>query len=254
MQTYTKSLTIFSQKNKMKTNTITGSLFLTVVTLLITFTTSAQEKKKFEVTPAADIVSSYVWRGEHDAGASIQPSLTLKYAGFSLEAWGSTDFSTSADEFKSKEFDITLGYQIKGFEVAITDYWWSGQGARYGRYATDHYFEGTVAYNFGEKLPLTLAWSTMFAGGDKDEEGKQYFSSYFEAAYEFDVWGGVTLTPSIGISPWTGMYSNGFGFNSISLKASKDIKITKSFSLPIFTEVIASPEHDDVFLVLGISL
>lgn len=106
--------------------TITKNTILLVITLFISVTTSAQEKKKFEVTPAADIVSSYVWRGGYDAGASIQPSLTLSYAGFSLEAWGSTDFSTSADEFKSKEFDLTLGYQIKGFEIAVTDYWWSG--------------------------------------------------------------------------------------------------------------------------------
>lgn len=42
--------------------------------------------------------------------------------------------------------------------------------------------------------------------------------------------------------------------NSISLKASKEIKITDSFSLPVFTQVIAAPEHDDVFFVFGVSL
>ena len=55
----------------------------------------------------------------------------------------------------------------------------------------------------------------MFAGGDKKENGKQYFSSYFEAAYDFNVWG-IDFTPSIGISPWNGMYSSTFGVNSVS--------------------------------------
>ena len=93
----------------------------------------------------------------------------------------------------------------------------------------------------------------MFAGGDKDESGDQYFSSYFEAAYDVDVWG-VNFTPSVGISPWKGMYSDGFGVCSISLKASKEIKITDSFSLPVFTQAIIAPQNDSVFLVFGISL
>ena len=93
----------------------------------------------------------------------------------------------------------------------------------------------------------------MFAGGDKKENGDQFFSSYFEAAYDINVWG-VDFTPAVGISPWKGMYSDGFGLNILALKASKEIKITDSFSLPVFTQAIIAPEHDDVFLVFGISL
>ena len=216
--------------------------------LLMSVSVFSQDEKKFEITPAADLVSSYVWRGAYQTGVSIQPSLSLSYAGLSLTAWGSTDFSTTA-----KEFDLTLGYGIGGFNIGLTDYWCAGEGARYGNYPDNHYFEGTVGYNFGEKCPLSLTWSTMFAGGDKDESGDQYFSSYFEAAYDVDVWG-VNFTPSVGISPWKGMYSDGFGVCSISLKASKEIKITDSFSLPVFTQAIIAPQNDSVFLVFGISL
>ena len=236
----------------MKTTTFKRTV-LSATALLMSFSVFAQEEKKFEIAPAADLVSSYVWRGMYQTGPSVQPSLGMSYAGLSLTAWGSTDFSTSSDEYKANEFDLTLGYGIRGFSIAVTDYWWSGEGARYGRYATDHYFEGTIGYNFGEKFPLSLTWSTMFAGGDKKENGDQFFSSYFEAAYDINVWG-VDFTPSVGISPWKGMYSDGCGLNSIALKASKEIKITDSFSLPVFTQAIIAPEHDDVFLVFGISL
>ncbi|WP_439809887.1 hypothetical protein [Parabacteroides distasonis] len=41
---------------------------------------------------------------------------------------------------------------------------------------------------------------------------------------------------------------------SISLKASKEIKITENFSLPVFTQAIIAPEKDNVFLVFGVSL
>lgn len=241
----------------MKTTTTTKRLLICIMmTLFISSSAFAQEEKKFELTPAVDIVSSYVWRGAYQTGAAIQPTLTASYAGLSLAVWGSTDFSTSSDEFRSKEFDLALSYEKNGFTVLVNDYWWSGEGARYGRYSTDHYFEGMIGYHFGESFPLSLSWSTFFAGGDKDEKGDQNFSTYIEAGYEFDVWG-VKATPAIGISPWTGMYNKegkeGFSVPSISLAVSKDIKITDSFSLPLFSEVIVSPENDDVFLVVGLS-
>lgn len=116
----------------------------------------AQEIRKFEIIPAADLVSSYVWRGAYQTGASVQPSLNLSYAGVSLTAWGSTDFATAADEVRSKEFDLTLGYTVKGFKVAVTDYWWAGEG---NRMAISHVFLTTnLAAAAGGFLSLIVAW------------------------------------------------------------------------------------------------
>ena len=39
-----------------------------------------------------DLVSSYVWRGFYQTGASFQPTLGFGVGDFSLTAWGSTDF------------------------------------------------------------------------------------------------------------------------------------------------------------------
>ena len=47
----------------------------------------------------SDLVSSYIWRGMYQTGASFQPTLAFSVAGFSLTAWGSTDF----DGYKSSE-------------------------------------------------------------------------------------------------------------------------------------------------------
>lgn len=225
---------------------------LSAVSLMTSVSVFAQEAK-VEIVPAADVVSSYVWRGIYQTGFSIQPALTMTYGGFSLGAWGSTDLSNAGDETRSKEFDLTVGYGTSGFGISVTDYWWSGEGARYGRYATDHYFEGTVSYDFGEKCPLNLAWHTMFAGGDKDEDGDRQYSSYAELGTHFNLMG-VEISPGIGISPWKGLYSDGFGLNEISVKATKQIKVSDSFSLPLYAKVIAAPEHDNVFLVLGATL
>lgn len=145
---------------------------LTATALLMSFATFAQEEKQFEIAPSADLVSSYVWRGVYQTGASVQPSINLSYAGFSLTAWGSTDFSSLSDPDKGKEFDLTIGYGIGGFSIGVTDYWWAGEGHRYGDYSNSHFFEGTAGYNFGESFPLGITWSTMFAGGDKKADGR----------------------------------------------------------------------------------
>lgn len=217
--------------------------------LSVSVSTAAQDEKKWNVTPSVDLVSSYVWRGMYQTGPAFQPNLSVSVAGLSLSAWGSTDFGDA------KEFDITLGYENNGFSIAVTDYWWSGQGARYGRYSTDHFFEGTVGYQFGESIPLSVCWNTMFAGGDKDTEGDQRYSTYIEAAYDLAV-GGVSLTPKVSISPWKGMYhkegSSGLAIPALSLRASKEIRVSEAFAPTLFTEAIVSPEHDNVFLIVGL--
>lgn len=218
----------------------------------------AQEEGDFQIAPAADIVSSYVWRGVYQTGPSFQPSISASWKGLSLTAWGSTDFSTADNSGIAKEFDLTLGYSTGGFSIALTDYWWAGEGSKYGNYSANHFLEGTIGYHFGESFPLGITWNTMFGlDGDKDEDGDQRYSTYVEAGYDFNV-SGVDLTASVGVAPWTGMYhkagSDGFALSTVSLKASKAIKITDSFSLPVFTQVIIAPNQDNVFLVFGITI
>ena len=53
---------------------------------------------------------------------SIQPEVSLAYKGFSLTGWGTVGF----DKDDIKEFDLTLGYEVKGFSCSVTDYWTNG--------------------------------------------------------------------------------------------------------------------------------
>jgi hypothetical protein len=223
--------------------------------------TSLRAQDEVELGAGADVVSSYVWRGVYQAGVSVQPAVSASYKGFTLGAWGSADVGLGA-----KEFDYSLFYNIGGLSVGVTDYWWNGQGAPYfaAPYKYSHYFEGTVSYNFGEKLPLTLTWSTMFAGADLyvssvDFEEKQMYSSWFEAAYDFKV-KEIACTASLGISPWKASWlaatpgiNKGLTVAAIGFKAQKEIAFTNSFSLPLFAQVILSPAADDAHMVFGIS-
>lgn len=66
---------------------------------------------------------------------------------------------------------------------------------------------------------------------------------------------GNTLTPSVGFTPWKGMYdADGAAFTDIALKASKNINITDHFSLPLFVQAIVSPSFDKTYLIAGLSI
>ncbi|MDR2497876.1 MAG: hypothetical protein LBD28_00360 [Tannerellaceae bacterium] len=225
--------------------------------LTVCVSTTMKAQAEFEITPSADLVSSYVWRGMYQTGASFQPSLNLSYGAVSLGFWGSTDFASvgNFDLGIPKEFDITLGLSLGSLSVALVDYWWAGEGSPYGEYKASHFFEAALGYSFGS---FSLGWNTMLweANGGVDDY-EQQFSTFITAAYDFSV-KGVLCSAGIGISPWTGMYhagdSKGLVFSTISLKASKEIKLSDSFSLPVFAEAIVAPNQDNAFLVFGISL
>jgi hypothetical protein len=94
---------------------------------------------------------------------------------------------------------------------------------------------------------------------DKDEDGKQQFSTYVEAAYDFSL-GGLDFTASIGAAPWDSPAwlvpangKSGFRISSISLTGSKKIEITPTFSVPLFVQCILSPATDASHLVVGFS-
>ena len=224
---------------------------------LATAVSSVTAQSSFQLTGGVDLVSKYVWRGVYQSGASLQPAIGVEYAGFSLGAWGSTTFGGS--EFK--ELDVALGYSVAGFSAAVTDYYWSGEnGSFYDHYMDSHLFEGTLSYRFGPKFPLYVSWSTFFAGDmDKDAEGKQQYSSYFEIGYDFS-FQSVDFTASLGGAPWDSYAwlvpagdKKDFQISQISLKATKEIRFSPKYAVAVFLQGIASPATDMAHLVVGLS-
>ncbi|MDR2286317.1 MAG: hypothetical protein LBE04_02405 [Prevotellaceae bacterium] len=228
-----------------------------VIALSIVVISPATGQDKVETSAGVDFVSKYVWRGvSQGVGTSIQPALGLSYKGLSLGAWGSVSFNPVP-----YELDFSLGYSVGGFSIGITDYYWNGsEGSFFDYHADNHLFEGNLAFTFGEKFPLTLSWNTFFAGRmDQDEDGKQQYSTYIEASYDFSL-GGLDFTASIGAAPWDSYAwlpsvngKTGFQISSISLSGSRTIEITPTFSLPLFVQCIFSPATDASHLVVGFS-
>lgn len=225
--------------------------------MLCPVATMAQDKVTADA--GAELVSGYIWRGQDLGNVSLQPTLTIGYKGLSLSGWG----SVGLDKDDTKEFDLTLGYAVGGFHVAVTDYWFdNGAGYfHYGARNTAHVFEANAGYDFGF---LSVNWFTNFAGNDGvNRDGNRAYSSYVSLAAPFRL-GGLDWTAEVGAVPWaTSFYNataddpagaNGFEVSHVSIGASKEIRITEHYSLPLFARAVWNPATEGAYFVFGLRL
>ena len=216
--------------------------------------TLAQEK--VETTICGDVVSSYIWRGQDLGNVSLQPTLGIGYKGLSLTAWGSVGLSDPSD---TKEFDLTLSYAIGGLNIGITDYWFNNgldpenRYFKYDAHGTNHVVEANIGYDFGL---ASLQWYTNFAGNDGvSKDGKRAYSSYVELTVPFKL-ATVDWVATAGAVPFsTDFYgTDGFAVTNLALRATKEIKVTESFSVPVFGQAVANPCSQKAYLVIGFTL
>lgn len=216
--------------------------------------TALHAQDKVEAAVQADFVNQYIWRGQDLGDISLQPTLGLSYKGLSLTAWGNVGLSDPDD---TKEFDLTLAYRTGGFNIGVTDYWFNVPNDRYFCYEaheTSHVFEANVGYDFGF---ASLQWYTNFAGNDGvDADGDRSYSSYVEISAPFRL-AQCDWTATVGaVSYATSFYAEagGFAVTNVSVKAAKDIQVTRKFSIPLFAGITVNPSTEKAYLLCGFTL
>ena len=217
---------------------------------------TALAQDEIETTLSGDVVSSYIWRGQDCGHASLQPTLGVSYKGLSLSAWGSVPLTDASD---TRELDLSLSYTIGGLTVGVTDYWFSdgldpdGRYFKYDAHQTNHLFEATAGYDFGI---ANVQWFTNFAGNDgTNKDGKRAYSSYMQVIVPFK-FAAVDWTATAGAVPYatTSYGTTGFAVTNLALRATRDIRVTDTFAVPLFAEVSANPCSQRAYLVLGFTL
>ncbi len=227
-----------------------------IVAMLAVGSTGLKAQDKLTTSMSADLVSSYYWRGMSQGGPAVQPEIDLGYKNFTFSAWG--NIGLRKDDVL--EIDLTLGYQWKGLSLALIDYWTkSNENSDFFRFNandTEHTLGGMIGYEFNR---FSLNWYTNFnKAGGLTKSGKNAFSSYIEFTMPFE-YKGINWELKMGAIPWgTDYYAEwsekGFTFNELLIKASKDIELSKNFSLPISTTLALNPHTGDAFFIFGISL
>ena len=221
--------------------------------MMLVASATAFAQDKIETTVSADVVNQYIWRGQDLGNVSLQPTLGVSCGALSLTAWGSVGLASTYD---TKEFDLTAAYTIGSLNIGITDYWFNTPEERYFLYdahRTSHIFEANIGYDFGV---ASVQWYTNFAGNDGvNKDGERAYSSYFEATVPFHL-SGTEWTATAGAVPFatTAYGTNGFAVTNLSLKAMKEIRISDSFSVPVFGQLVANPCAEKAYLVFGFTL
>lgn len=230
--------------------------FYLITTMLLLGTIDTEAQDNVETTTEADLVSQYIWRGQDLGSTSLQPTLGIGYKGLSISAWSNVGLTDPDD---TKEIDLTVSYTIGGFNIGVTDYWTNNgldpknRYFKYDAHGTNHVFEANVGYDFG---PVSLQWYTNFTGNDGvNKDGERAYSSYFEVSAPFKLFS-CDWTATAGAVPYcTDFYdTDGFAVTNLSLRADKEIKVTDSFTIPIFGQVVANPCSQKAYLVFGLTL
>lgn len=225
------------------------------------------QESKLSFSYGMDLVSRYIWRGV-DWGESLdgsssphfQPTAAFSYnfgkaGSLSLGVWGSYAFTGNYNEndifltytvnTKSGNFMVTLNdYYFPYENIPVTNFDGKGEGA--------HTIEASGSYTFPEVFPLTLYVSANVHNNIPDDK-----TLYIEASYPFTVGEtqlGVFVGAAQGESIWHKIYSERFEFNNIGLKASKSIKITQDYSLPVGLNWIYNAHLKKTYIVFKVTI
>lgn len=204
----------------------------------------------------ADLVSRYLWRGLlYSPNPNIQPYASLSCKGLTFGAWASYGISTTY-----AETDLYLSYSVGQFTLSVNDYYvFSDDSLGKFNYfnckksETLHSLEGSIIYTGSKSFPISLTAATFFAGSDDyDGDGNNDYSTYFEAAYNANV-SGVPLKLFVGGTPKKGLYSDNANIVNIGINATKTLKFSSTYELPVFATLAVNPYSKTMFFVFGIT-
>jgi len=198
---------------------------------------------------SVDLMSHYIWRGQdYGQTPSLQPGLSATWKDFTLGFWGAFRIAGSGVH----ETDFYLEKTIGPVTFSIWDYWsFSDTTANhyfdYKKQTTSHLFEAMVLVSGGEKLPFNVLGSYLFYGADPTK------SIYFELQY-LHSFGSIDTQIFTGFQAKGQFYAPKTAFVNLGCTASKSLKITKNWSLPLNLSCIVNPYSRNIYLVAGITL
>ena len=217
---------------------------LVLAAAMVAVVMSAKAEVEFAYDAGAEVVSSYIWRGQYNGGLSLQPEALVGFNAadekvqFRIGAWGSIGASDwkfrkglpnpdvndmNPNTYFVPEVDLEASLQLWGLTLGATHYYYFGGTPFFSGLEDDggSQTEVQIGYNFGTltKAGLYFNWYSMVAGNDcyyvtdantGDEVARRAWSSYLELGYSY-TWEniGLTLGGELGMSPFASdLYGN----------------------------------------------
>lgn len=226
-------------------------------TLIILFASNINVNAQGKVSIKPEVTTRHYWRGIMVSNtANFEMDMAYTNKNFTFGAWGGYAFDNTYSEF-----DFHVAYKFSDhFDIAVWDLFANRDRASiddydywdFDRSTTNHLIDATLNFHLGEKFPLDISWSTMLYGRDLDKNGNQNYSTYVELGYPVEI-GGEKISLFAGYNLFDECtYGKDAGFVNIGATATRNIKITESFSLNAWAKVAINPQAETANLILGI--
>ncbi len=237
---------------------------LFILTLLLT---TATLNIKAQPTMSANLQNMHLWRGGEVADgmvltADVGFSALNKNLKFGF--WGGAN---SVGVYK--EFNYYASYSVKGLSFTLVDTYNFSEGAAYNNKEffnynaaeTGRFLDATLKYKFNDNFPLTLSWSTVLFGRDRDaSNSKNLYSTFCNieySVYRYEDWvvdlgvGGAFALAGGDDSP--NFFGTGAGIVQTTAKISNKIDLL-GYELPVFIMAMWNPQADKGYLQVGVTL
>lgn len=218
----------------------------------------------------SDLELTHLWRGlEVSKGLTFNNDVSISDNNdhFRFGVWGGMQIDGDY-----KEFDYYASYTNGGLKIALWDIYNFSDGIyandkayrifNYDARTTGHFIDASVSYDFGEKLPLKLYWSTIIAGRDRGAlNDKNLYSTFVQATYKVYEDDKFIVTPSVGgafaLSPEDGshatFYGKSAGINDVRVNVTYKLKVA-NHPMPVTATVMWNPEASKGYFGASINL
>lgn len=226
--------------------------------LLLAVCLSAAAQEKLEAYLQTDLVSAYLWRGQKNAGVSLQPVAGIKWRGLHFYVWGNTQLCPPSGEPVKHEIDFFLKYSITPqFTIGLKDVYVNTRGKGFFSFGSiPHAANGLdVLLNYDFKY-VNLEWTTTIAGYDGyNHSGKRSYGSYLIVNVPFKLaW--LDWNAQMGVVPYycsrySDDVSDGFHVNMCALKLSHTFGFKNGISLTPYSQLMVNPSSRKAFFQVG---
>lgn len=230
-----------------------------ILTSFFSLGMSAQEKEKPRVDFTANLQTNHLWRGlviSDKPITAVYTAINLDKEGvFKVGTWGGMAMANrEGGQTQYKEVDYFVQYSKNGLTVALWDLF-NDVNDRYGKgiwnynaRQSGHILDLRTSYYLGKELPLTIE-ADVFLFGMVDRENdntKQRYSTYVQAAYDIDAGREATVSPFVGVgfslSGETHIYGkNKFDLVNVGFTTKKTFKLSESYSIPVSVTSMWNP-------------
>lgn len=232
-------------------------LILAVGLLVVSNAIFANKQKEiFDSDITLDFRTMHIWRGSATSYTpTFEPSFEITRNNYTTGIW----FAQSIDG-NYTELDLYFTYHVKNFSFTIYNYYCppsietSKEITNYDKYTTKHTIELNAAFNGAKQFPVKVLVATMVYGDDiNSDNNRNYYSTYFELGYSTII-DENALDIFIGFNTFESYYGADFSVVNAGLTTSRNLKIYKSFEVPVQASIITNPMANSLFLNFGFTL